>query len=82
MALELSGTMSLAGTTLGRSIALELGLNTTSTISLNDASVRGLAGIASGTISISDFFGKGLEEGGSAFSAFDAFDAFDAFQSF
>lgn len=67
MALNSSGTISLAGSTAGQSIALELGLGTTSTISLNDTAVRNLAGIpTSGTaISLSNFYGKssGIDPG-------------------
>ena len=50
--------MSLGGSVAGQSIALELGLSPTATIALNDAIVRGLAGIASGQISLSNFYGK------------------------
>jgi len=39
MALNNSGQISLGGTTAGESIALELGLNTSATISLNDTAV-------------------------------------------
>jgi len=57
MALCLSGALSLGGSTLGRSIACELGLDGTTEISLNDAAVRDLAGISSGEISVEDFYG-------------------------
>jgi len=59
MALNNSGPISLAGSTSGQSIALELGLGATTQISLNDAAVRGLAGKASGAIVMpTDFYGK------------------------
>lgn len=58
MALNNSGPISLAGSTAGQSIALELGLNTSAQISLNDAGPRGLAGVLSGIISMSNFYGK------------------------
>lgn len=61
MPLNTSGPISLAGSVTGQSIAVQLGLGTTSTISLNDAAVRSLAGIASGTISMpTNFWGKGI----------------------
>jgi predicted ATP-grasp superfamily ATP-dependent carboligase len=59
MPLNGSGPISLAGSTAGQSIALELGLSATGTISLNDAAVRTLAGVASGAIVMpTDFYGK------------------------
>ena len=59
MALNASGPISLGGTTAGQSIALELGLGTTTQISLNDASVRSLAGVPSGAIAMpTNFWGK------------------------
>jgi hypothetical protein len=58
MALNASGAISIAGTTTGQSIQLELGGNGTTTMSLNDASVRGLLGVASGAISLSSAYGK------------------------
>ena len=62
MAINPSGQVSLGGTTSGESIALELGLPTTSAISLNQADVRGLAGVASGAIVMpTDFWGKASE---------------------
>ena len=50
MAINSSGSVSLGGSTAGQSIALELGLSATGAITLNDAGVRDLAGIASGAI--------------------------------
>jgi len=68
MALNASGTISLAGTTAGQSIALELGQSATGTISLNDTNVRNLAGVGTpaSTISLSNFYGKslGVDPGG------------------
>ena len=58
MALNASGQISMAGSTVGQSIELELGGNGTTTISLNDTNARTLAGIASGSISLADFYGK------------------------
>jgi len=59
MALNASGPISLAGTTAGQSIQLELGGTGTSQISLNCASVRTLAGVASGQIAMpTNFYGK------------------------
>ena len=55
MALETSGTLSIGGTTTNRSINLELGRSATATSSLGETDLRDLAGIASGTISISNF---------------------------
>jgi hypothetical protein len=59
MALNSSGPISLAGTTAGVSIQIENGGNGTTQISLNDAAVRTLAGVASGAIIMpTDFYGK------------------------
>lgn len=59
MTLNASGPISLAGTTVGQSIEIELGGSGTTTISLNDTAVRTLAGVASGPISMpTDFWGK------------------------
>jgi hypothetical protein len=59
MALNGSGPISLAGATAGESIAVELGLSATGTISLNTASVRTLAGVPSGAIVMpTNFYGK------------------------
>lgn len=59
MALNGSGPISLAGSTAGQSIAVELGLSPTGAISLNDAAVRTLAGVPSGAIVMpTDFYGK------------------------
>lgn len=59
MALNASGPISLAGSTAGQSIAVELGQSATGQISLNDAVVRTLAGVASGAITMpTNFWGK------------------------
>jgi hypothetical protein len=59
MALNSSGPISLGGTTTGQSIAIENGGNGTTQISLNDAAVRSLAGVASGAIVMpTNFYGK------------------------
>jgi len=57
MGLEPSGTMSIGGPTVGRSINLELGRSATATSGLGDADLRALADVASGAISMSDFYG-------------------------
>ena len=59
MTLNSSGPISLAGATAGQSIAVELGLSSTGTISLNQANVRTLAGVPSGAIVMpTNFYGK------------------------
>jgi hypothetical protein len=59
MALNSSGPISLAGTTTGQSIEIELAGNGTTQISLNDTAVRTLAGVASGQITMpTNFWGK------------------------
>lgn len=58
MALATSGTMSIGGTTANRSINLELGLSATTSSNMNSAALRGLAGVSSGAISLSNFYGK------------------------
>jgi hypothetical protein len=61
MALNPSGAISLGGPTAGQSIAVELGLSPTATISLNGTNVRTLAGVASGAIVMpTNFWGKAL----------------------
>ena len=64
MALATSGTMSIGGSTATRSINLELGRGATATSSLGEADFRGLAGVASGAISMSDFYGASSSVGG------------------
>ena len=59
MTMNLSGPISLAGTTAGVSIEIENGGNGTTMISLNDAAVRSLAGVPSGAIIMpTNFYGK------------------------
>jgi len=58
MPLNASGPISLAGATVGQSIALELGRTATTSTSLNESAVRGLLGVASGVISMSSARGK------------------------
>jgi hypothetical protein len=59
MALNSSGPISLAGSTAGQSIAIELGQSATGQISLNDTNVRTLAGVSSGAIIMpTNFYGK------------------------
>lgn len=61
MALNASGAISLAGSTTGQSIAIELGQSSTGQISLNDTAVRNLAGVASGAITMpTAFWGKSV----------------------
>lgn len=75
MAMVASGTISMGGTAqsggLNQSIQYELylggqGYNSsgTATISLNDAAARSLAGLPSGQISLSSFYGKSSLPGG------------------
>lgn len=56
MALEGSGTMSIGGSTSGRSINLELGRSATATSSLGEDALRTLANVLSGAISLTDFY--------------------------
>ena len=58
MALNAAGQISLAGTTVGQSIACELGCSGTGQIDINRADARTLAGVASGQIGFSSFYGK------------------------
>ena len=59
MTLNASGPISLAGTTPGQSIELELGGSGTATISLLDPAVRTLAGVPSGPITMpTNFYSK------------------------
>ena len=58
MTLAASGEMSIGGSTATRSINLELGRAAGATSSLNEAALRTLAGVSSGAISISNFYGK------------------------
>lgn len=58
MTLNASGPLSLGGSTTGQSINLELGVSATALASIDSTSFRTLAGVASGQISISNFYGK------------------------
>lgn len=62
MALVTTGEISIGGNatsgSLNRSINIELGRAASATSSLNEAALRTLAGVASGAISISNFYGK------------------------
>jgi len=58
MTLNASGPISLGGTTVGQSINLELGFDPNFQNSLDYAPTRTLAGVASGAISFSNFYGK------------------------
>lgn len=60
MALLNDGEISLGGNVTGRSINLELSRAFDARVSLNDANVRSLAGILSGTISLENFYGKSV----------------------
>lgn len=60
MPLNSSGPISMAGTTTGQSINLELGKSATAQISLNDSDARSLAVKPSGQISLNDFYGKSV----------------------
>lgn len=57
MALASSGTLSIGGSTSGRSINLELNRSATATSSLGESALRTLAGVSSGAISMSNFYG-------------------------
>ena len=60
MALNTSGAISLGGGTAGQSINLALGQAATAQVSLGDANVRALAGVASGAIAMpTNFYGQG-----------------------
>lgn len=78
MALNPTGIMSIGGPVVGSSINLELGLSATANSSLNQANFRTLAGIPSGVIALSNFYGKsnGLQRGMITFVAFTAFQNF------
>lgn len=60
MPLNSSGSISMGGSVVGQSINLELGRSATAQSSLNDSSLRALAGISTGQISLSHFYGKTL----------------------
>lgn len=58
MTLAASGAMSIGGSTATRSINLELGRSATATSSMGESTLRTLAGVPSGAISMSNFYGK------------------------
>ena len=58
MALAGSGTISIGGSTATRSINLELSRSATATSSMGETALRTLAGVSSGAISMSNFYGK------------------------
>lgn len=58
MPLASSGQMSIGGSTASRSINLELGRSASATSSLGESALRTLAGVSSGAISMSNFYGK------------------------
>lgn len=57
MAINLSGQVSIGGVVVGESIELELAMDGTTELGLGDPAARTLAGVPSGPISISDFYG-------------------------
>jgi alpha-tubulin suppressor-like RCC1 family protein len=60
MALNLSGPISLGGSTVGQSVNLEIGVSATAQVSFNDAAVRTLTATTAGTALVmpTDFYGK------------------------
>lgn len=58
MALNSSGPLGLGGETAGQSVNLELGKAATAFITMNDTDLRSLFGVASGSISLSQGYGK------------------------
>lgn len=64
MTLNASGPISLGGSTVGQSINLELGVSATALASINATNFRTLAGVPSGQISLSNFYGKSNTAGG------------------
>lgn len=58
MTLATSGTISIGGSTANRSINIELDRSATATSSLGETALRTLAGVSSGAISLSNFYGK------------------------
>jgi len=58
MALASSGTISIGGSTSGRSINLELGRSASASSNLNESALRSLANRSSGSVSLSHFHGK------------------------
>lgn len=58
MTMNSSGVLSLAGGTAGQSAEYEISGTASNSIGMNDASVRMLAGVSSGAISLSNLYGK------------------------
>lgn len=58
MALNSTGPLSIGGSTVGQSINLELGRAASATSSMGETALRNLAGVPSGAISMSNFYGK------------------------
>lgn len=58
MPLNSSGTLSIGGSVVGQSINLQLQRSSTATSNMNETALRSLAGVASGSISLSNFYGK------------------------
>lgn len=58
MTIAASGSISMGGSVVDRSVNLEIRRSATSTVDLNDGDVRSLANISFGTIAISNFYGK------------------------
>tara|TARA_R110001606_G_scaffold39955_1_gene109625 strand:+ start:1101 stop:1703 length:603 start_codon:yes stop_codon:yes gene_type:complete len=58
MTLATSGIMSIGGTTNDRSINVELGRSATATSNMGETDLRTLAGVPSGSISMSNFYGQ------------------------
>lgn len=58
MALASSGSISIGGSTSGRSINLELNRSATASSNLNESALRSLAQRSSGSVSLSHFHGK------------------------
>ncbi|MDE2000562.1 MAG: hypothetical protein KGI52_16725 [Burkholderiales bacterium] len=58
MPLNSSGPISIGGSTVGQSINLELGRAAGASSNLNETALRNLAVVASGAISLSNFYGK------------------------
>jgi hypothetical protein len=63
MPLNSSGPLSFGGSTTGQSINLELGLSATAQASIDSTAFRTLAGVLSGQISVSNFYGKSNVKG-------------------
>jgi hypothetical protein len=58
VALNTTGPISLGGSVVGQSIALELGRTSATQTSLGETAVRNLLGVATGTISMNSAYGK------------------------